>query len=215
MSSGSVHLRQFQQYKTAQVATNFLVVCHRLTVFAKVDWDMTAFELLKSDAEYGFHALMEALEGVTQGQAWAVLPNLGPDYLHSDGSIHGIALHVATVRWAYGSICFRDAEIRWRDTADQIEAFEPSWPAALDYLERGHRYWMESWSQLTDLEEIRPTNWASGDCSAWKIIQTMNQHDSYHAGQIAMLRYGCPESEIKPPSVAEDIRKYCRDSKWW
>jgi len=175
---------------------------------------MTAFDLLRRDAEYGFGELMTALDGVTEAQAWALLPNLGPDYLHSDATIHGIAMHVATSKWANGSICFRDAELRWQDLAEQVEAFEPSWPAALDFLKRGHEYWMESWASFTELEEVRPTNWKD-DRPVWRIVQILSQHDSYHAGQIAMLRYGCPESTVRPPSVAEDIRKYCRDSKWW
>ncbi|RYG22023.1 DinB family protein [bacterium] len=176
---------------------------------------MTVFEMLKEGAEKGYQELMTSLEGVTEEQAWAVLPNQGPDYLHSGGSIYSVTMHVASLKWVYGSICFRNTEIRWRDAADQIEAFEPSWTAALDYLERGHQYWMESWAGLADFEEMRPTNWKSGDWPAWKIIQFCSQHDAYHAGQIAVFRYGCAPSDVRPASEAEEIRKYCRDSIHW
>ena len=176
---------------------------------------MTTLDLLKSDAEYGFNEVMKSLDGVTEAQSWSVLPNTGPDYLHTDASIHGIVHHMASVKWMYGSICFRDTELRWREYADQVAAFEPSWPAALDYLQRGHEYWMKSWANLENLEEMRPTNWKSGDCEAWKIIRIMSQHDSYHAGQIAVLRYGVGETDIKPSSAAEDVRTYCRESAHW
>jgi uncharacterized damage-inducible protein DinB len=177
---------------------------------------MTAVELLKSDAAYGFSEFMKALEGITEKQAWAVLPPVGEEYLHTDGSIHGIVLHCAGVKFMYGSICFRNTEMRWRDLANQIEAFEPSWEAALDYLARSHEYWLASWAHLTDsdLETMVPTNFKQ-DWPAWKIIRMMSQHDSYHAGQIAVLRYASLESELKPPSCAEDVRTYCRESVHW
>src|ERR1700749_131466 len=101
---------------------------------------MTAKELLIRDCEYSFGEFMKALEGVTEAQAWAALPNLGPDYLHTDATIYAIVLPVAGTTWMNGSVCFRNTEIRWREIADQIEAFEPSWEAALDYLERAHLY---------------------------------------------------------------------------
>ena len=46
---------------------------------------MTKIEVLRGDAEYAFSEFMQSIEGVTEAQAWAALPNLGPDYLHSDG----------------------------------------------------------------------------------------------------------------------------------
>jgi uncharacterized damage-inducible protein DinB len=177
---------------------------------------MTATHLLKENAEYAFQEFMAALDGVTEGQAWAVLPNLGPDYLHTDGTIHGIVHHCAGVKLIYGSICFRSAEFRWRDLAERLDAIEPDWQKALDFLREAHDYWMASWADFTDdrLEEMRPTNYKT-DWPAWKLIRMMNQHDSYHAGQIAVLRYGVGETDVKPPSCAEDVRQYCRDSKWW
>src|SRR5687767_8602285 len=116
---------------------------------------MTAVELLKAESELAYADLLEALNGVTEKQSWAMLPNNGPDYLHTDASIHGIALHIASCKVMYGSIAFRNTEIRWRDCADRIETFEPSWPAAMAYLDESQKYWMSSWSHLTNdmLEE--------------------------------------------------------------
>lgn len=177
---------------------------------------MTAIELLKEGAEYGFREFTQSLEGVTEAQAWGVLPPAGEEYLHTDGSIHAIVLHVAQGKWMNGSVCFRDSEIRWRDVAAQIEAFEPSWEAALRYLQESHRYWMDRWAGLTDegLEEMRPTNW-SAPLPAWQIIRVLNHHDAYHAGQIAVLRYANAPSETPPPSVAADLRQYCSDLLYW
>jgi len=175
---------------------------------------MTTIELLRRDAEYGWKEMMTSLEGVTEAQAWAVLPKGGDDYIHTDGSIHSIVLHCACGKWINGSVCFRNTEIRWRDLAEQIAAFEPNWEAALNYMRRGHEYWMASWAEISDIEEIRPTNWKK-DLPAWQILQVISQHDSYHAGQIAMLRYAVGESAEKPPSVVADINEHCRNLAAW
>jgi len=177
---------------------------------------MTAKELLVQDAEYAWKELSQTLEGVKEAQAWSILPNLGGDYLHTDGSIQGIALHIAGCKFMYGSISFLNTEIRWREIAEQMDTFEPSWPAALDYLNRAHQYWMASWADLTnaDLELPRPTNY-DRDLPAWEMIRIVSLHDCYHAGQIAMLRFAAPETTTPPPSSAEDVRQYCRDSKAW
>lgn len=173
-------------------------------------------EHLRRQSEFAHSELVQALEGVTEGQSWAVLPQGGTDYLHSDGSIHGIALHVATAKFIYASVAFRESEIRWRDCADQVERFEPSWPAALGYLNESQRYWLDSWGALKDDELDRDVPHFSGKMwPAWKIIHYMIHHDSYHAGQIAVLRYAVAESTMPPPSVAADIRKYCRDLPSW
>jgi len=177
---------------------------------------MTAVELLRSDANNAHSEFMKSLDGVTEKLAWAVMAPAGEEYLHTDGSIHGIALHVAGCKMMYGSICFRNTEMRWRDLADQIEAFEPSWSAAVDFVAKAHEYWMASWAHLTDadLETMIPTNYKK-DWPAWEMIRVVSQHDCYHAGQVAVLRYGLVESDVKPPSSAEDVRKYCRESVHW
>ena len=177
---------------------------------------MTLVQSLRSDAEYAFGELMQAVDGLTQEQAWGKLPASSDEYLHTDGSVQGILLHTASSKRMYGSICFRDTELRWQDCAKEFEAFEPSWEKSLEFVHFAHKYWMESWAHLTDdrLEEIRPTNWKT-DRSAREIIRIMNHHDAYHAGQIAMVRFAAMPSTTPPESQAEDIRQYCRDSKHW
>ncbi len=177
---------------------------------------MTSLGILKQLTEMAHGELEEALKGVTERQSWAVLPQGGPDYLHSDGSIHGIALHVATCKFAYGSIAFRNSEVRWRDLAKRVEKFEPDWKAALGFLQEAQDYWMQTWGGLSDegLEDEVP-HFSGKLWPAWKIIRTMIHHDSYHAGQIAILRYAVGESDEPPPSVAEDIRTHCKDLPSW
>ena len=177
---------------------------------------MTVVESLRRESELAHGEMLEALDGVTERQAWSVLQQGGPDYLHSDGSIHGIALHVATAKMMYASAAFRETEVRWRDLAERVASFEPSWSAAMEYLAEAQEYWLSSWTPLTDSEldgEVKHPQGAMWP--AWKIVRMMVHHDSYHAGQVAMLRYAVGESEAHPPSVAEDIRKYCADSVSW
>ena len=177
---------------------------------------MTIVEVLRADAEYSFNELKKSLAGVTQAQSWAVLPQVSSEYLHSDASIHGLVHHIAGCKRVHASVAFRNSEYRWRDLYADAQRIEPDWNRALEFLDESQWYWMAAWSNLTDgdLEEIRPTNWSS-DRSALEIIRTMNYHDTYHAGQIAVVRYGTAGSDQVPPSVAGDILKYCRDMKHW
>lgn len=173
-------------------------------------------DLLKRQCEFNHSAFREALEGVSEGQAWAVLPQGGPDYLHSDGSIHGITLHVASCRIMYGSIAFTNTEIRWRDLAERVERFEPNWQKALEFEAEAQEYWVNSWADLKDSDlEVGVPHFRGAMWPAWKILQTVIHHDAYHAGQIAMLRYAIGESNLPPPSVAADIRQFCCELDSW
>ncbi len=177
---------------------------------------MTKIDLLKADAEYAFQELMQSLEGVTEQQARAILPNAGSDYLHSDGSIHGLVHHIASGKKMNGSVCFRNTEHRWRDIYADAQRIEPSWVKAMEYLVECHGYWMSSWADRTDdqLHDMRPTYWKT-DRTVLEILRIITHHDTYHGGQIAVVRYAAPESDAVPPSVADDILKYCRDLPHW
>jgi uncharacterized damage-inducible protein DinB len=167
---------------------------------------VSVVELLRRQSELAYAELTTVLKGVTESQAWAVLPQGGSDYLNTDGSIQGVVLHIATCKRIYGSIAFRNGKVRWRDCAEQLESFEPSWIAALDYLSDSQRYWLETWEALMDIDlerdvlHFRGNTWPS-----WKIIDQVMRHDSYHAGQIAVFRYASSESGDPPMSVAADI----------
>jgi hypothetical protein len=171
---------------------------------------MTNVELLRQEADFAYGELETALDGVDERQAWAKLPNLGPDYLHTDATIYGITLHIASTKFMYASLSFNDSELRWRDIAERLDAFEPDWQAALGFLREGHEYWMRSWAELDDEALLQEVPHFSGRVwPIWQSIRTMNHHDAWHGGQIVMLRYGVAESGQKPESVAEDIREHC------
>ena len=177
---------------------------------------MTAVELLLHASENAYSELQTSIKDLTEFESWDVLESADEDYLHSDGSIHGILLHVATCKFVFGSVGFRNSEIRWRDVAERLDAFEPSWSDALDYLAEAHDYWLSCWSNLkdSDLDLERP-HFRGKSWPTWKILDTVTHHDMYHAGQIAVIRYATKGSDVRPPSVAEDIRKYCADLPTW
>ena len=114
------------------------------------------------------------------------------------------------------SAAFRGTEIRWRDLESRVAGFEPSWKAAREYLDEAHQYWLASWAELNDNDLDREVPHFSGEVRpAWQIIRMMTHHDSYHAGQIAVLRYAVGESDTPPPSVALDIRTHCAALPGW
>lgn len=177
---------------------------------------MAAIELLYLQSQEAWVELLGSLTGVTQAQAWGVLPDVGADYLHTDGSIQGVALHVATSKRMYGSIAFRNGELRWRECAEHLDAFEPNWEKAHAYLVDSHEYWLSTWAKLADDDLMRKVPHFSGTVwPVWRILQTVIHHDAYHAGQIAMLRYAVAATDKPPPSSAEDIRTHCRNLPNW
>ncbi len=177
---------------------------------------MKAVELLRLEAEMAHTDLLEVLAGVTQKQSWAVLPKNGSDYLNTDGSIHGVTLHIACCKQLYGSMAFRNGEVRWRDCAERMDKFEPSWPAAMEYMAESQAYWMQTWESLADEDlEKKVTHFSGRLWPTWKIIRMVTYHDAYHTGQIAVFRYGSPESVIAPPSCAADLRNCCPGLPSW
>lgn len=177
---------------------------------------MTCVELLRKESELAYAELTESIEGVDEAQAWAILQPGGSEYLHTNGSVQGMVLHVATGKMIYGSVAFRNSEKRWRDCAADLDAFEPSWNAAKEYLARAHDYWLETWADVKDADlETEVLHFSGKSWPAWKIIRMIAHHDSYHAGQIVVLRYGVTTATTPPPSEADDIRRYCMEMPSW
>ncbi len=177
---------------------------------------MDSVAVLRLQAELAYQEVLTAIEGISKKQSWGVLAQGGADYLHTDGSIYGIVLHLASCKFVYGSVAFRRSEVRWRDCADRMDKFEPNWKLATDYLDEAHKYWVSSWSSTmdTDLENEVP-HFSGAQWPVWRIVQMVTHHDSYHAGQIAVLQYAVAESDLPPASGAEDIRTHCKDLPSW
>ncbi len=177
---------------------------------------MTAVGLLRLDAEREFDGLLDVLYDVTEGQAWAVSASEGPGYLHTNGSILGIVRHLAVCKVMYASAAFRDVEVRWRDCAQALEELGAGWDPNLEYLRQSQAYWLSSWDDLSDgdLSVSRRTNWGD-EWPTWQIIATISHHDSYHAGQIALLNTALPPSAVPPPSEVDDMKKHFGNHPTW
>jgi uncharacterized damage-inducible protein DinB len=170
---------------------------------------MKAVHLLRLQAEQAYTELTDTLREISEGHAWAVAPTEGCGYLHTSGSILEIVQHVATCKLMYGSAAFRDMAVRWRDCAARLDAIGADWQQNLAYLQESQDAWLDTWLTLGDVEllRLRSTNWGE-QWPTWRIISTISHHDSYHAGQIALLHASLPTASVPPPSHADRIRQY-------
>ena len=177
----------------------------------------TLVELLRLEEDQAHQQVMDALDGVTEKEAWAMPKLEGRAVLHSDGSILSIVQHLATCEVMYASAAFRQGEVRWHACARKLEELGADWDQNLAYLAESHSYWVESWRMLPDGDLLQPrqTNWGE-DWPTWRIISTISQHASYHAGQISLLRAILPPTD-QPPALrqVDAIRRYLRDSPYW
>jgi len=114
-----------------------------------------------------------------KGNEWITTQTLDPV-----STIEYKVIHLAQCKLMYDEYAFREGGLNWSD----IES--PEWPNCIDYLKQNQSRLTESIQILLDdqLEELVPTNW--GDL--WpvkKIVFTMIQHDSYHFGQISIIKH--------------------------
>lgn len=148
------------------------------------------------NAEQAWRDLLDAIDGVTERQAWALPPMNGSGDLATRGSILEIVQHLAASKFMYASTAFRQHEIGWDTCFGRIRELESDWPANVAYLQESHRYWMRCWEDLEDrdLTQPRMTNWGAY-WPAWRIVSTISNHDAYHAGQIVLLRAILPPAD--------------------
>src|SRR4051794_12129905 len=89
--------------------------------------------MLRHQADFAWTELLGALEGISQEQAWGMITLQPGEYLHTEGSIQSIVLHIAGCKFLYGSCAFRKTEVRWRDVVARFEEFWPDWEAVKAY----------------------------------------------------------------------------------
>jgi hypothetical protein len=174
---------------------------------------VTAGELLKAEADKEWRELLSAIEGVPERLSWARVSCQPGEYLHSEGSILSNVVHLAGCKIMYGSAAFRSMEVRWRDTVERMESLWPSWEGAKEWLHESHLYWLASWAEEEDFERLVKTNWGD-DWPSWRIISTVTQHDSYHAGQIQLLRAVLEPTDEPPPREGETWKEYSSPFSW-
>jgi uncharacterized damage-inducible protein DinB len=175
---------------------------------------MQDVEVMKLVAEQAYKELLDSIEGLTAGQAWAEIKLLPGEYMHSEGSILSVVAHVAACKFIYGSCGYRNLEVRWRDVVARLEGLWPNWSAAKAYLEESHRYWMASWADETDLSRT-VQRFDLKEYPNWKIIATVTQHDCYHAGQIQFMRAILAPSATPPPGEGDAWRRDCGQLPSW
>ncbi len=175
---------------------------------------MRDMDFLRLEADAAFQELLGSIDEVSQHQAWAQAECAPGEYLHTGGSILSIVVHIAGGKLLYGSAAYKDLEVRWRDTVAREAGLWPSWEEAKRYLHEAQAYWLASWAEEEDPERL-VARFDGQMWPSWKIISTVSHHDSYHAGQIHLLRSILPPSQIPPPEESELNRQACEPLPSW
>ena len=159
-------------------------------------------------------SLLESLTGLTEELSWAQLDLRPGEYLHTEGSILSQIAHVANGKIIYGSVGFRNTEIRWRELSPKIDSIWPRLIAVTDWLKEAHDYWTDSWTSAEDLEVLRP-RFDGSLHPGWKLVATVIHHDVYHAGQIQLMRSILSPSQTPPAPEGDLWEKYCNEFPSW
>lgn len=175
---------------------------------------MTDRAVLLNLSQMAWVTLLQSLEGLTQEQAWASLELQPGEYLHTEGSILSQIAHVANGKIIYGSVGFRNTEVRWRELSPKIDALWPSLDAVVGWLHEAHDYWMASWADVEDFEAERQ-RFDGTPRTGWNLIGTIIHSDHYHAGQIQMQRTLLAPSSTPPPLEGALWEKYCQGFPCW
>ena len=177
---------------------------------------MTACHALKEEAGMAFAQLSGILAEVPEGLSWAQIKLAPGSWLNTNGTIIGMIQHVAVCKFMYGSTAFRETEMRWRTCFDQLEAMGASWQANLDYLAEAHQYWLSTWANLKDSDlDSNFTHFRGVKWPGWKVIETVTQHDVYHAGQVALLASALVSTDQPPDLRLDEERKCVMDLPGW
>ena len=130
------------------------------------------------------HSLLANLATVT-GEEWGVLPQ------GAQRSIRTMAWHVGLFKYMYANHGFRDASMDYGDPPASPPKERLATPAAATaWLREAHTYLMEAIDELPDdaeLERPRKAHWGEMVPTVF-LIDTMHEHDVYHAGEINKTR---------------------------
>jgi uncharacterized damage-inducible protein DinB len=143
-----------------------------------------AFEGDPSLGHRNWHSLLVNLDSVSDSD-WLWHPEDGRR------SVFDIVQHVGACKYVYDNHAFGDGSMRW-DRPGSIPWVEPvsSPDEVLQWLKQGQRQLREHLAALDDDAELytpRLSNWGIKYETRW-LINTMIQHDLYHAGEINHLR---------------------------
>lgn len=175
---------------------------------------MTDRDTLVKLSSLAWETFQDSINGLTQELSWASLELQPGEYLHTEGSILSQIAHVANGKIIYGSVGFRQTEVRWRELSPKIDSIWPNLDEVVAWLNEAHEYWMSSWATVENFEEERP-HFNGSNVPAWKLVATIIHHDHYHAGQIQMQRAILAPSTTPPPLEGELWKQYCDKFPCW
>jgi len=175
---------------------------------------MTDRETLIQLSNLAWETLCESIQGLTQELAWASVVLQPGEYLHTEGSILSQIAHVANGKIIYGSVGFRDAEVRWRELSPKIDSLWPDLEAVTGWLREAHSYWMDCWAEVEDLEAER-LRFDGTLRPGWNLVATIIHSDHYHAGQIQLQRAILAPTLTPPAPEGALWESYCKDYPCW
>ncbi len=140
--------------------------------------------ILNRSFEDSEHSLFKNLASVTD-KDWDVLPPGGRR------SIRTMVLHVGLFKYINANHGFRDASMAYVDPPANPPKERLATPAAAtEWLTEAHAYAIEAVDELADdaeLERPRKAHWGEM-VPTLLLIDTMHEHDIYHAGEINKTR---------------------------
>lgn len=151
------------------------MVRHRIDELARI---------LNLSFEGSAHSLLNNLATVAEKE-WDVLPQ------GARRSIQQMVWHVGLFKYIYANHGFRDASMDYGDAPATPPMERLATPdSATEWLREAHAYLIEAIVELpddTELERPRKAHWGAM-VPTLLLIDTMHEHDVYHAGEINKTR---------------------------
>ncbi|MGB2693686.1 MAG: DinB family protein [Dehalococcoidia bacterium] len=143
----------------------------------------TAFEGDPARPHQSWHAVLVNLSSL-QPEDWDWIPPGGRR------TVRRLLLELGTSKYVCDSKAFGDGSIDW-DTPGSIPSVDiADWDDIVRWLSEAHRRLRDHVAELEDdtqLRHPRPSYWGEEREIRWQ-VNTMIQHDLYHAGEINHIR---------------------------